>query len=620
MANLEYTTYPLWPDFNKLYTDVINCKIVPPPYYQGFVPHSFFLDKRDWFWQIYSKEKFREIGYEEIFDIEEFGNKFLYIIGKKQGKILVIRYDTEANTYWVIRNEENWKEGINYKFLYVNTAKGKLDALNVPNIKSWTGSEVELVHGWGTTEKLSGTTTEMAGKYVYVYSKRDGATEPAGIWQIMKIDFVKDGKYNVASTGWVTKIDQGKARIYDSYGATLAFLSTDKIYVIHDFEEDRFGQIPNDILPIPSIENPLDAIYENNRLYVIQQPKENSWGSCNVFVGNVGFFAFYYAGKSLIGSAIDAYNITSFQNYILILTKKGIDIIQTVSTNVGNSTYTFEVLSNMTRDITVYWQNQFLIYNQWFYILSNTKRFYGVSITPQPNDKYTIELSQQGAYIQKFLDNIQKTDKIRFWVHDQDIYILQWTGQYTNIYIHNHQYKWWMRWQTNLFLMGYKYEKFFGSNIYTIGNHLDEDEGAINYEQVIRIIAGEDNIYQLKKLAFTKIVVWQNMSRFAVLTHHAHTGWYLEQTNASLRTAAYFDYNERRTPPKMSDLFYTSWPGRVVSWAPIAVLEVPAIIDINIDIIEIRGTSKQRLHYWGLCIWYHLHDAQVTEYFNTISY
>lgn len=111
---------------------------------------------------------------------------------------------------------------------------------------------------------------------------------------------------------------------------------------------------------------------------------------------------------------------------MLVLTKSGIDVILTVQTNVSGTVYTFEVLSNMTRDIAIYGQNYFLIYNQGFYIISNNKRFLSVTITPQPNDKYTITLTPQGMYIQKFLDAIQSADRVRFWVYDQDIYILQW--------------------------------------------------------------------------------------------------------------------------------------------------------------------------------------------------
>lgn len=126
---------------------------------------------------------------------------------------------------------------------------------------------------------------------------------------------------------------------------------------------------------------------------------------------------------------------------MLVLTKSGIDVILTVQTNVSGTVYTFEVLSNMTRDIAIYAQNYFLIYNQGFYIISNNKRFLSVTITPQPNDKYTITLTPQGMYIQKFLDAIQSTDRVRFWVYDQDIYILQWNGTKTNIFIYKNFYQ-----------------------------------------------------------------------------------------------------------------------------------------------------------------------------------
>lgn len=86
---------------------------------------------------------------------------------------------------------------------------------------------------------------------------------------------------------------------------------------------------------MPGVPNPLDAIYENNRLYIIQQPLTVGSQSSNVYVGNVGYFSMYFGGRSLIGSSVSAYNVAAFQNYMLILTKTGIDVILTVQTNVS---------------------------------------------------------------------------------------------------------------------------------------------------------------------------------------------------------------------------------------------------------------------------------------------
>ena len=77
---LEYSSYPLGQDFNKLYSDIVNCKIVPPPYFQGDVPHSFFLTKRDGFAKKYSGTNFDAMGFSEIYDIEEYGTDYLYLI------------------------------------------------------------------------------------------------------------------------------------------------------------------------------------------------------------------------------------------------------------------------------------------------------------------------------------------------------------------------------------------------------------------------------------------------------------------------------------------------------------------------------------------------------------
>lgn len=614
MADFQYSSYPLGQDFNKLYSDIVNCKIVPPPYFQWEVPHTFFLNKRDAFAKKYSWVNFNAMWFSEIYDIEEYGSDFLYLIWKVWTKIHVKRYQISTDTVVTIRNSQDWKSGVNYKFIYVNTAKWTTNT-SWTNISANPGEQTI-----GTGFAASG----LEGKFIYLYQKNSGATAPGGIGQVFKIDYVTTWKLNVASTGWIAAPSQCDYKIYDWFGSTLAFIDTDNIMVIHDYEDT--AATPDDLIPVPGVPSPLDAIYENNRLYIVQQPLVAGSPSSNVYVGNVGYFSLYYGWRSLIGSSLSVYNITAFQNYILVLNNKWIDVILTVSTNVSWTTYTFEVLSTMTRDIAIYAQNYFLIYNQWFYIISNNKRFLSVTITPQPNDKYTITLTPQWMYIQKFLDSIVATDKVRFWVYDQDIYILHWNWTFTNIFVYKNFYQWWIRWTTNLFLNWFKLWKYFWNNIYYSTSTASVDGDNVWFSQSIQIVGWEDNVFQVKRMFFTKLIIGNNTTSTTNVSHSSYIGWYLDKYTIPLTQAKYFDYlagsndNELFSDSLVGISEYYSW-NRWLAWiSPLCIVEIPTWFFTNMDIIEITWWTTDIVHFWWLLTWYELLEPQVTDSENTLSY
>lgn len=614
MADLQFSSYPLGQDFNKLYSDIVNCKIVPPPYFQWEVPHTFFLNKRDGFAKKYSGVNFNALGFTEIYDIEEYGSDYLYLIWKIWSNIHVKRYQISTDTVVTIRSSQIWKAWVNYKFLYVNTAKGITNT-------AWTNISANV---WEVSIGTWFATTWLEGKFVYLYQKNAAATAPGWIWQVFKIDYSVWWKLNVTSTGWIASPNQCDYKIYDGFGSTLAFIDTDNIMVIHDYEDT--ASTPDDLIPVPWVPSPLDAIYENNRLYIVQQPLLAGSPSSNVYVGNVGYFSLYYGGRSLIGSSLSVFNITAFQNYILVLNSKGIDVILTVSTNVSGTTYTFEVLSTMTRDIAIYAQNYFLIYNQGFYIISNNKRFLSVTITPQPNDKYTITLTPQGMYIQKFLDSIVSTDKVRFWVYDQDIYILHWNGTFTNIFIYKNFYQGWIRWTTSLFLNGFKLGKYFGTNIYESSASVSSDWDSVGYSQNIQIVWWEDNIFQVKRMFFTKLIIGSTSTPTVEVNHSSYIGWYIDKYTIPIGSAKYFDYLAWTMD---AELYSDSLLGiseyysgtRWLAWiSPLCIIEIPTWFFTNMDIIDITWGNTDIIHFGGLLTGYELLEPQVTDTENTLTY
>lgn len=534
MTQLEYSTYNLQSDFNKLYTDVLNCEIVAPPYYNGTVPHAFFLKTRHWFKRHYPDSAFNSDIFDVIFDIERVNDDNVFILGKKDNKIKVINFIASTQSLRVVREGQPYVEGTNYKFLYINAVKGKKED-QVDQVSGETG--LFLIKNWGS---LPGTTVDKAGKYLYLNSAGTQANEiGTGIGQVFKIDYVQSGKYNIASSGWVTQPKNLKWFIYPLFWKTLAFIDTDSICIIHDFEE-----FPTtfDVTSVPGILLPMDAIFVNNRLYVLQRPVKAGNASSNVFAWGYWYNTSYFGLNSMIGSVVSAYNISAFQSYVLIFHKEWIDCVLKVTTTINSIQYNLDVLSPLTKDVSINWQNQFVIYNEWLYIISDDKKFYSVSITPQPSDKYSIKVESQGVYIQRFLDEIKPNDLVRIWMDNQDIYLLHYidSTKVSRIFIYNGQYSGWLHWETKLQIRGFKSWVFFGKFIYEISKDSYQDID-LDYPSKITITSGEDNIYQHKILKFLKLLVWNKMDSSTKVRLKTSAGGYLDTTEMSMQNAKYFE-------------------------------------------------------------------------------
>lgn len=123
---MEYVNYPLSQEFNKFYSDVLNCKVVSPPYYPGQVPQSFFFKKRDGFSKTYVTELGNSLSsYTEIYDFEviELGTVVVFWVLAKSGTNVVlvkVKYDYVSTVRTVTTpHTAPFDASVNYKFLYM---------------------------------------------------------------------------------------------------------------------------------------------------------------------------------------------------------------------------------------------------------------------------------------------------------------------------------------------------------------------------------------------------------------------------------------------------------------------------------------------------------------------
>lgn len=94
---MEYGQFLLGQEFNKNFADVLNCKIVAPPYYPGEVPHTFFFAKRDGFARQFADELSTQLdAYDEVIDFERIvtGTLVTYWFIVKSGANVLLLHGT----------------------------------------------------------------------------------------------------------------------------------------------------------------------------------------------------------------------------------------------------------------------------------------------------------------------------------------------------------------------------------------------------------------------------------------------------------------------------------------------------------------------------------------------
>ncbi len=128
---------------------------------EGEVPDTFFLTKRDGFKLKFNAPNWNDMGYDEIYDFEIYNDNWVFLIGRVGDYIHVKRYVVDTDTVQTIRSSQPWKEGVNYKFIYLNTVKGG-SVLYTNNNVSADATDVALDVDVGSGKE---------GYYAYLFDK-----------------------------------------------------------------------------------------------------------------------------------------------------------------------------------------------------------------------------------------------------------------------------------------------------------------------------------------------------------------------------------------------------------------------------------------------------------------
>lgn len=585
---MEFVQLPLVQDFNKLYSDILNCDIVPPPFYLGRVPQSFFLKKRGAFVAVEGAEVF-----DEIFDIYEIGND-VYYIGKIGTDLLVKKNATTIHT-------GTYTTGVQYKFFITQWPKGAVYDSGTGANGSVVGPDLII-----TDSTKTFTVNALSLKYVYLYEA------DVGQWQVLLIDSNTSTTMTVTSTGWKSEPKNAKYKIFDSYGFVLSFVAEDYIYNIQDDAS---------VTPVKTIASPMDAVYFNDNYYIVDQ-------SSDLHIGGYGIFAAYFSGKSNLGSYPDTFNIINFKDYILLVGNKWISAVRSMN-RIDNTwaTVTDRVVIPVSHEVAMLSQWAYTIYNQGLYILSQNKKFIGVNIADVGIDKFTVSTTNHGIYIQQFLDNITTSDTLRIGISDQNIYITASSAGSTTIFNYDMLYMGWHRWVTLLPISNFKLNRFIGDTLYIKWFDAAKDNGTELYDQNIRAVIGEDNILSMKRAILTKMVIWKNTTKDAYIHYNVLAGGNIDKYIKQFKESAYLQdirWYSLQTNGTLGNqllgisLLAQSSTDALDLLADFANIENPTWFFYEICIIDIKATGTDEFEFGWMLLGYNKFEPQVTSYKNVI--
>ena len=482
---MAYLPMLLSQDSNKLYPDILNFDIIPPPQWPGRVSHSFFLKKRA---AINIQKNF---WWTEVLDYMRLWWSEYWII-KDWTNIKVYKDSTLLDT-------KPYSDSVNHKLFTMSAPSGTL-------LESWTWA-TSNVTTWVytiTDSTKSRTVNAYASKWIYIYD--------ATVWTWEVIQVVSNTSTVLTlNTWWLVQPTNISYKIFDNYWEIVAFIANDWIYLIHNttsiIKAKRFGTA-------------IDCVYNLWRLFVIDINN-------NAIVSEPGTNALYYTSPIWTYSWVQS--MTTFQDFVLLMCNDRIWMIKKDSYEVTswNVIETFKTLT-VTNVLWVFWKKSYTTYNQWLYVFTSAKRFIALSITPSWTDRFIVWQDDQWVYIQQFLDNIQSWDLVWIWINSANIVFTHHSSTDNNIYLYDTYYKMRRRWNTNLpikWIAVFSNIYFLWDKVYKIDESLSTDYWSNDYVPKLRSLFWEDSIFSLKNIFMHKIYIWKDTSPDTKITYTSHIDW-----------------------------------------------------------------------------------------------
>jgi len=584
---MEYFNWILQQDFNKIYTNIENCIIVKPPYLNWRVPHTFYFDKRGWF------SVFELVSFDKIYDTLHTSSWDYYIWTIWTDTVLK-KWVTTLYT-WAIQFDRN------YKFIYWTSVKW----ISVENWTWLVSSIIDPLNIFLEDVSKAWTIDAYAWKFIYIYI----ATTWTG--QILKITSNTATQLSVwwfeaDITGWTYKI-------FDELWSVPFVIWWDWLYWIHDDTE---------IIKAENFSNITDIVTVHDRFFSI----DINWNINKWFEWQ---HLLYQDADSHVKTVENVLNLTSFQDYLLILSSDSISLIKQENITVWWDTQEIYTWSLVTRDFWIFSINAFEIYNEWLYLLDSNRKFISLSINAVTDSKFTTVISDEWIYIQKDLDNIWSSSSVWVEIDSNEIKIINTLTWSTNFYIYDRYYKWWHKWNSLLEIYWYNNTtlKYYWTDIYFVDHVLIKDESVHDIVQKIKLIFWEENMTAFKRIIFQKLILWSFTTEWFII-EYTITSWedlivfpkevkwtqFLRQwasqvasSWSSLWQSIMWLWLIWDNDDSLDYLYPKVWAVKVNLWYACELMEA-----------ELIAASWKKIVFWWQLIWYEQAHPWLTSVKNTI--
>jgi len=579
---MEITYLPmlLQQDANKLYPDIANFDIVPPPHRPWRVSHTFFLKRRGWF------AEYEDFWWDKVIDYLEFWWSKYWLV--KSWTDLKLMKDWSATTLFTW----TYSSLVNHRLLLVSACSWtKLDSWTwaTSNVTSWVYTI--------TDSTKSRTTNAFALKYIYVY---EAATWQ---WQVFRISSNTATELTL-ERWWSVQPTNIKYHIFTSFSEVPALISNDWLYIVHN---------DTTIQKVINFSTVVDVIYNLWRMMYVDS-------NDNVVVSYQWYSCLFIDQTSIIWTFSWLNAMVQFQDFVLMMSSTRVWMIKKESVEVIDSevidVFKPVIISNL---LWTFWRKSFAVYNQWLYLFTSAKRFVALTITPSWTDRYTVTQEDQWIYIQQYLDSIWNTNDVSIAINAEKIVFVNSSSTSYNMYIYDTYYKFWHRWDTELPIHGvvvFNNIYYLWDMVYDYDVSYTKDILTLDYTPYLKVIFGESDIFSLKNIITNKYYIWKNTDSNTKITRKAHVDWWKYSVSTTLKDSQYIlnssIYNANWTQWSTVLWYWIFWwywfsaSDYLIAWTNI--IEIPISILCSLMEIEIEWD----IEFWWMILWYSISEPVVT--------
>lgn len=497
---MAYLSMLLQQDVNKLYPDILNHEISPPPHWPGRVSHTFFLKRRPGLNQQIG------FGWDKVLDyLQYWGNEYWLV--KDSTNIKIYKWATLLST-------KIYSTSVNHKLFTIGWPSGTLQ-----DSWTWASSNVALWVYTITDTTKTWTVNAFALKWIYIYDA------DVWTWQVLQIISNTADTLTLYS-GWITQPTNISYKIFDDYSEIVAFIADDWIYAVHNDTE---------IIKLKRYWTVIDCVYTLWRLFAIDI-------NDNALVSEEWTNCYYY------WQPIWTYGwvlwMTTFQDFVLMLWADRIWMIKKETINLDSESNPIETFKTLTVSNTVWAFNRksFTTYNQWLYVFTAIKSLVALTITPAGTDRFVVSEEDQWIYIQQFLDSISSSDDVWLAINSEKIYLTHSSSSKNNIYLYDTYYKFRYRWNTELpvhWAVLFNNIYFLWDIVYKIDSSLTKDLSTNDYTPRIKSILWEEDIFSLKTYMMHKLYIWSETDDETKLKYVCHVDWWKYEVETDFKNIKY---------------------------------------------------------------------------------